>query len=168
MGFSRHIPHCAGFTTPVEVLVTVRSNIYYLSHSLLDRQSSGTSKREWKSFIFLTPLSAFKSDNGTGAFYENMYSKNAKRVLRKPARETHAPIKRLGSRLNQYGDGLLTRQNTCVVNWIQSNIIRLLELGFELQQFFYLLVNTWLYSWSRNSRTWHSRSREKSGTGLVR
>ena len=63
MGFSRHIPHCAGFTTPVEVLVTVRSNIYYLSHSLLDRQSSGTSKREWKSFIFLTPLSAFKSDN---------------------------------------------------------------------------------------------------------
>ena len=28
-------------------------------------------------------------------------------------------------------------------------MIRLLELGFELQQFFYLLVNTWLYSSSK-------------------
>ena len=109
MGFSSHIPHCAGFITPVEVLVTVRSNIYYLSLSLLDHQRSGTSKREWKLFIFLPPLSSF---------YENMYSKNAKRVLRKPARETHAPIERLGSKRNQYGDGLLTTQSTCVVNWI--------------------------------------------------
>ena len=36
------------------------------------------------------------------AFYE--YSRNAKRVLRKFARETHAPIERLGSTSN--GDGL--------------------------------------------------------------
>ena len=36
------------------------------------------------------------------AFYE--YSRNAKRVLRKFARETHAPIERLGSQSN--GDGL--------------------------------------------------------------
>ena len=46
-----------------------------------------------------------------------------------------------------------------------SNIIRLLQLGLELQQFFYLLVNTWLYSWSKNSRTWHGRSREKMWNG---
>ena len=37
-------------------------------------------------FIFLTPFSAF---------YE--YSRNTKRVLGKPTRETHAPIERLGS-----------------------------------------------------------------------
>ena len=36
------------------------------------------------------------------AFYEN--SRNAKRVLRKFARETHASIERLGSKSN--GDGL--------------------------------------------------------------
>ena len=36
------------------------------------------------------------------AFYEN--SRNAKRVLRKFARATHAPIERLGSKSN--GDGL--------------------------------------------------------------
>ena len=41
----------------------------------------------------LTPLDAF---------YEN--SRNAKRVLRKFARETHAPMERLGSKSN--GDGL--------------------------------------------------------------
>ena len=58
-------------------------------------------------FIFLIPFSAF---------YE--YSRNAKRVLENPARETHAPIERLGSKRNQYGGGLLTRQNMCVVNWI--------------------------------------------------
>ena len=58
-------------------------------------------------FIFLTSLSAFY-----------VYSTSAKRAQRKPARETHAPIERLGSKLNQYGDGLLTRQNTRVVNWI--------------------------------------------------
>ena len=51
------------------------------------------------------------------AFYE--YSKNAKRVLRKFARETHAPMERLGSKSNQYhGDVLLTTQSTFVVNWI--------------------------------------------------
>ena len=82
----------------------------------------------------LTPLNAF---------YEN--SRNAKRVLRKFARDSHAPIERLGSKSNQYGDGLLTTQTTFVVNWIKSNIIGLMELGFKLQQFFYLLVNTWLY-----------------------
>ena len=82
-------------------------------------------------FIFLTPLSAF---------YE--YSRDVKRVRRKLARETHALIERLGSKRNQYGDGLTT-QKTCVVNCILTNIIRLLELGFELQHFFYLLVNTW-------------------------
>ena len=71
---------------------------------------------------------------------------HAKRVARKPVRETHAPIERLGSSRNQYGDELLTRHNTCVVNWILKNMIRLLELGFDLQQFFYLLVNTWLSS----------------------
>ena len=38
--------------------------------------------------------------------------------LPKPARETHAPMERLGSKRNQYGDGLLTRQSTCIVNWI--------------------------------------------------
>ena len=54
-------------------------------------------------FIFLTPLSAS---------YE--YSRDAKRVLRKLARETQAQIERLGSKRNQYGDGLTT-QNTCVV-----------------------------------------------------
>ena len=53
-------------------------------------------------YIFLTPLSAF---------YEK--SRNAKRVLRKLAREPHAPIERLGSTRNQYGDGLLTAQNVC-------------------------------------------------------
>ena len=42
---------------------------------------------------FLTPLSAF---------YE--YSRNGKRVLRELAREPHAPIERLGSTRNQYGD----------------------------------------------------------------
>ena len=63
-------------------------------------------------------------------------------TLREPALETHAQIERLGSKRNQYGDEVLTRQNACVVNEIKSNIIRLLELGFELQQFFYLLVNT--------------------------
>ena len=75
----------------------------------------------------------------------------------------HAPIERLGSTRNQYGDRLLRLVHV----WSKldlSNIIRLLELGFELQQFFYLLVNTWLYSWSKNSRTWHGRSREKCGT----
>ena len=57
--------------------------------------------------IFLTLLSAF---------YE--YSRNAKRVLGKLARATHAPIERLGSKTNQNGDGLLTTHNTCVVKWI--------------------------------------------------
>ena len=54
-------------------------------------------------FIFLTQLSPF---------YE--YSRDAKRVLRQLARETHALIERLGSTRNQYGDGLTT-QKTCVV-----------------------------------------------------
>ena len=49
-----------------------------------------------------------------------------------------------------------------------SNLIRLLENGFELQQFFYLLFNAWSYFWPKNSRTWHGRSRDKSGTGRVR
>ena len=57
--------------------------------------------------IFLTLLSAF---------YE--YSRNAKGVLGKLARATHAPIERLGSNRNQNGDCLLTTHNTCVVNWI--------------------------------------------------
>ena len=48
------------------------------------------------------------------AFYE--YSRNAKRVLRKFARETHAPIERLGSKSN--GDGLYDHQTTFVLNWI--------------------------------------------------
>ena len=62
---------------------------------------------DMKIFIFLTSLSAF---------YE--YSTSAKRAQRKPARETHAPIERLGSKRIQHGDGLLTRQNTRTVNWI--------------------------------------------------
>ena len=52
----------------------------------------------------LTPLDAF---------HEN--SRNAKRVLRKFARETHAPIERLGSKSN--GDGLYDH-TTFVLNWI--------------------------------------------------
>ena len=32
-------------------------------------------------------------------------------TLRKLARETHAPIERLGSKRNQYGDGLLITQH---------------------------------------------------------
>ena len=88
----------------IEVLVTVRSNIYYLFHSLINRESLWT-RNKHEHVIFLTPLSAF---------YE--YSRNARRVVRKPARETHAPIERLGSKRNQYGDGLLTY--TWVVNWI--------------------------------------------------
>ena len=51
---------------------------------------------------FLTTLSAFQE-----------YSRNAKRVPRKLAREPHAPIERLGSTRNQYGDGLFTAQNVC-------------------------------------------------------
>ena len=39
-------------------------------------------------------------------------------TLRKLARETHAPIERLGSKRNQYGDGLLITHNTCKGNWI--------------------------------------------------
>ena len=54
-------------------------------------------------FIFLTLLSAS---------YE--YSRDPKRVLRKLARETHALIESLGSKRNQYGDGLTT-QKTCVL-----------------------------------------------------
>ena len=63
-------------------------------------------------FIVLTPLSAS---------YE--YSRDAKRVLRKLARETHALIERLGSKRNQYGDGLTT-QDTCVVK-IGSKVTKL-------------------------------------------
>ena len=36
---------------------------------------------------------------------------NAKRVLQKPVREMHAPFERLGSKRNQYGDGLLRLVN---------------------------------------------------------
>ena len=54
-------------------------------------------------FIFLTPLSAF-----------DKYSRDAKRVPRQLARDTHALIERLGSTRNEYGDGLTT-QKTCVV-----------------------------------------------------
>ena len=61
---------------------------------------------DMKIFIFLTSLSAFQ------------YSTSAKRAQRKPARETHAPIERLGSKRIQYGDRLLIRQNTRAVNWI--------------------------------------------------
>ena len=79
------------FHYAVEELVTIRSYIYYLSHSQIAKVHEQVIGM--KMFIFLTPLSAF---------YE--YSRNTKRVLRKPARETHAPTERLGSKRNQYGD----------------------------------------------------------------
>ena len=53
-------------------------------------------------FIFLTPLSAF-----------DKYSRDAKRVPRQLARDTHALIERLGSTRNEYGDGLTTQKTCC-------------------------------------------------------
>ena len=61
----------------LEVMFTI-----YLT---LNREISRTSNRRENVYIFLTPL--YASYN---------YSRNAKRVLQKPVRETHAPIERLG------------------------------------------------------------------------
>ena len=133
MGFSaRSHSSCAGLHYSVEELVTVRSYIFYLSHSQIAKVHEQVIGREM--FIFLTPLSAFLR------VLEKHETSPAKARARR-TRQSRDWVPR-----NQYGDGLLTRQNMCVVNWIKSNKIRLLELGFELQQFFYLLGNTWLYS----------------------
>ena len=77
----------------------------YLFISLITRESLWTSNKHENVYL--------------PDFIERVYehSRNAKRALRKLARETHAPMERLGSKRNQYGGRLLTRKNTCVVNW---------------------------------------------------
>ena len=57
-------------------------------------------------------MNVYFPDPIESAFYE--YSRDAKRVPRKLARETHALSEKLGSKRNKYGDGLTT-QKTCVV-----------------------------------------------------
>ena len=79
----------------VEVLVTVTSNIYYLSDPLIAKvyeQVLGL-----KMFIFLRPLSAF---------YECSRNAKPQTSTTKARARTQAPIERLGSKGNQNGDVL--------------------------------------------------------------
>ena len=95
-------------------------------------------------FIFLTPLTAF---------YE--YSWNARRVLWRLARETHAP------------EDWVLRETNMATNqtvWhVRSEIgpkvtlFGLKELGFDLHRLFNSFFNTWLHLWLRCSRMWQGR-----------
>ena len=164
-GFQHSHSSRPGFITQLKnsLLLEVMFTIYLTPN----RESSRTSNRRENVYIFLTPLCASYN-----------YSRNAKRVLQKPVRETHSPIERLGRDHSMVSSpeplgsicnmATYLRRTEHVCSKLDlSNIIRLLELGFELQQFLNLLVNTWFYSWSKNYRMWHDSSREKSFTGLV-
>ena len=82
-GFQHSHSSRTGFISQLKnsLLLEVMFTIYLT----LNRESSRTSNRRENVYIFLTPLFASYS-----------YSRNAKRVLQKPVRETHAPIERLG------------------------------------------------------------------------
>lgn len=68
-------------------------------------------------------------------------------------RARNSRARRLGPKINQYGDNMHGDRSELEVKRTQSDVIRLQELGFVLRQFFNLFINTWLYLWLPNSRT---------------
>ena len=61
--------------------------------------------------IFTTVSLTTRESSWTDNKHENVYfpdrQRQKARFMQKPAREMHTPIERLGSKRNQYGDGLL-------------------------------------------------------------